>query len=420
MKSFSLGVLASLAAVAAPALRADLSLTDALTRASAQHPRLRAAEARAQAAGDLIEQAGYVPNPTLGVTFENFAGTGPNRGVDVLESTVELSQKLERGRKRASRTALATRDQAIVLEESAAIRATLLGVVAHDYVVTQGNAGRLALARDLATLAQQTLTDAEARQRAGDASATEPARARSAVAIAQAEVVRRETALAASRAVLAAHWGGSVTDVTLDASSLRLPEAAPASTLLLTRLEQHPRIRVEEARLAGRRAALELEQANAKPDLEVAGGIRYFRENSDAALVAGLSVPLPTRHRNQAAIRAARSTLAGAEFEVSATLRDLQLEFSAAWQELAASHSAAAQLRQHAMPASASSLELVRRAYAQGQASWFEVLEAERTHAALRRDLLDQEIAYALAVARVDALTDPSFTATRQLFAAAP
>ncbi len=413
MKNFlPLFLLSSALAAASP-----LTLDEALARAATRHPRLLAQDARTAASAALVEQAGYRPNPTLGVTLENFAGTGTARGIDALEGTLELSQALERGGKRAKRTAAATQDQAIAEAEAAVMRANILGATARAYVAAVAAARQAALAEEFVALARSMLADAEARRAAGDASAVEPARARAALAAAQADATRQAAALRTARTALAAQWAGEMADAAPGDGSFLLPAASPAPAAWLARLETHPRFLLEQARVAGRRAALDLEQANASQDISVAAGLRYFREGSDAALVAGLSLPLPVRHRNQASIRAARQTLAGAEFEAAALTRELQAELTTLAQEIAAAHDAALRLRRDALPAADEAAALLQRAYAAGQASQFEVLEAEGARHALRRELLAQEAAYAAALAHAEALADPAFTLTRQLLA---
>src|SRR5690606_38361874 len=107
---------------------------------------------------------------------------------------------------------------------------------------------------------------------------------------------------------------GDPADVPADiAGTLRLPAEPPAQAELLARLATHPRLDLQHALITTRRAALQLERAQAVPDVTVAGGVRFFRDNSDAALVAGISIPLAFRNQNQGNIRAARENLAGVE-----------------------------------------------------------------------------------------------------------
>lgn len=152
-----------------------------------------------------------------------------------------------------------------------------------------------------------------------------------------------------------------------------------------------------------------------KGDVTVGGGVRFLREGSDAALVAGVSVPLPVRQFNQGAIRAARERLAGAEQGRRAVAAGLRARFDAAWRECASAHATAATLRREVLPATAEAHAIVRQAYEAGQLPLLDVLEAQRALAAVRRELLEAEAAGLAALARAESLTDLTFPLTTAL-----
>lgn len=411
--------LAFAAACALPAQETPaqvLSLRDALARVEQRNPSLAAYAYHERAAEGLIEQAGQRPNPTLDFAAENFAGTGARQGVRQLEATAQASQSIERGGKREKRMALATRERAVAASDYAVKRAEVLGLAAVAFVEAIAAQQRVTLAEEPVTLAREVLAAAEGRARAGVASAAEPARARTALATAQGDAARATAALAAARAKLAASWGGSATDAPLPGGVLRVPEAMTAEATLLEKLPAHPQLARQQALIAARRADLDLERAQATQDLTVSGGVRFLREGSDAALVAGVSVPLPMRHRNQGAIRAARENLAGAEQTVRALELGLRAEFLAAWQEAEAARAAARNLRSEALPAAQEAHGIVRRAYEQGQLPLIDVLDAQRELTALRRDLVELEARFAIAHARAEALVDPTLPLTSKLF----
>jgi len=392
-----------------------LTLDEALARAAAGHPRLLAQDARQEAAAALAEQAALRPNPELAVTFENFAGTGRARDLASVEGTLEVSQALERGGKRTRRAAAAGQDRAVAVAEAGVLRAGILAATAESYLAAVIAARQADLAGDFVALARTALADAEKRRAAGEASAAEPARARAALAAAEAEAARQTAARQTARAALAATWDGDADDATPAATAFNLPAAAPDITEWLAKLGTHPQLQLVEARAKAAQARASLEEANAVQDIRVGGGVRYLRENSDAALVAGVSVPLPVRHRNQGAIRAARQEATAAGHEIAAATRELRTGIAAAARELAAAHAAALRLRREVLPAAEEAAALLHRAYAVGQATQLEVLEAERAHREVHRETLAQEAAYALALVRAEALLDPALPLTRQL-----
>lgn len=410
-------LLTAVGAYAQEAAPPALTLREALRRAADRNPSLMAEGYRERAAEALIEQAGLRPNPTLDVGLENFAGTGRVQGVRSLETTVQASQTFERGGKREKRVTLAGRERETAGKEFAVRRTEVLSASALAYLETLAAQQRLALAAEPLKLARETIAAVDLRVKAGAASPAESARARAALAASQADFARAEASLAAARAALAATWGGNATEVQSVTGTLQVPAELPAEAPFLAKLAVHPRLDLQQSVIAGRRAALELERSQATQDVSVSGGVRFLREGTDAAFVAGVSVPIPFRNKNQGNIRAARETLAGAEYGVRAVEVELRAEFTAAWQALTAAHAAAQGLRRDAMPATEEAYAAVRRAYEQGQLPLIDVLDAQRALVALRKDLLETEIAYAGALIRAEALTDANFATVSALIA---
>jgi len=415
---FRFGLITALGSVglAAPEEPARVrTLTEALQRAEDRNLGLAAQRSTERAAGALVEQAGLRPNPTLDVAVENVLGTGRVQGVRSLETTVQASQLLERGGKREKRVVLAGRERDHAAAEWDVRRAelrTTTAVACAGVLVAQQ---RLALSEEPLRLARETLAAVDLRVRGGEASPAEFARARAALAAAQADQARARAALSFAQVSLAATWGGKPAEVGTFNGSLVVPDALPVEEDVPLRISQHPRIAVQEANIASRRASLELAQAQAVQDVTVGSGVRFLREGSDAAFVAGVSVPLAFRNRNQGGIRAARELLAGAELEMRAVESELRAEFAAAWQDVLTAHSALQTLRREALSATEDAAVLVRRAYEEGHLPLIDVLDAQRALVALRREILDQTAAYTVALARIEGLTASTFPLSRSL-----
>lgn len=396
---------------------ARLTLAQSLALAADRSPALAAQAFQERAAAGIIEQAGLRPNPTLDVGLENVLGTGHVQGVRSLEATVQASQTFERGGKRDKRVALASRERETAGREFAVRRTEILAATASAYVAAVAAQQRLALAAEPLRLARETLAVIDSRMRAGAASQIESARARAALVSSEAEFARTEAAVISARAALAGTWGGNLSEITGTplAGAVRVPETLPAEAGFRTRLAAHPRLAVQTAVVASRRAALDLEQTQATQDVTASGGVRFLRNGTDAGFVAGVSVPIPYRNKNQGNIRAARETLAGAEHAVRAVESELRAAFSVAWQDLAAAHMVAQKLRRDALPATEEAYAAVRRAYEAGPIPLIDVLDAQRALSALRREILAAEADYAAALVRLEALTDASYPAVTAL-----
>ena len=104
------GLAASLlAGLGAPAAAAPAPPFDQLLRQSIGAPRLAEAVAQLRRAEGIALQARARPNPTIGVLTENAGGSSPYQRFDRAETTLQYSQPIELGGKRAAlRAALPT------------------------------------------------------------------------------------------------------------------------------------------------------------------------------------------------------------------------------------------------------------------------------------------------------------------------
>ncbi len=102
-------LLAGAAPLAGSVWAQPLTLDQAVERAIAASPELRAGEAGVDAARADQLQARVRPNPTVSVEMDNGVGTGSYGLFRQSELTVTYSKPLERGGKREARMALAER-----------------------------------------------------------------------------------------------------------------------------------------------------------------------------------------------------------------------------------------------------------------------------------------------------------------------
>ena len=398
----------------APRSPASLTLADVLARTAESNPELLALGFGRDAADGRVAQAGMGPNPTLSLSVENFGGTKLARGSDVMEVTVQASQLIERGDKAGRRVVFAERERDVTQASLALRRSDILAAFAKALAEST----RLAFAGEQLKLTQETFASASRRLQAATASPSEVARARAALASAQAEFARAKSASSLALASLAASWGGSASEIAEIKGALRLPATPPA----LARFEAaltvsgNPRLGVSSAVVAGQRAALELESARGVADITLGAGVRRLNEGPATAFIVGASIPLTFRDDNSGNIRAARAMVRAAEQSLRAAEVEQRAALVAAHAELSAAHAQATALRREALPAAEEACVSVQSAYDKGALAFIDVLDARRGLIALRRELLDAELAYALALVRAEALAATSFTETKALF----
>lgn len=394
-----------------------LSLEEVLAKVRAGNPALRAQATVAAASEGRVEQAAKRPNPTLSVSVEDFGGSGRARGGESMELTVQASQLIERGDKPARRVALAESERLVAAQELTLKQAETLALASAAFIRALSEQARRDWAADQLALAEATVSVAERRQAAAVASSAELARARAALAAARAEHARAMAACASAEAAAAALWGGERSEASRLRGSLRVPPTAPG----LSELEQalpvagSPRLALFAAELDARRAALALETSRGVGDFTLGGGVRRLYEGPDTAFLMGVSFPLRFRDDNSGGIREARTLAQAAEQSLRAAETELRAALVAAWGELVAAHAQADELRRRALPAAEEACVATASAHERGFAAFAEVADARRTQLAIRRDILEAESAYALALLKAEALSGDAFVRTREL-----
>lgn len=110
------------AGIALPSMAAEknaVTLDEAVERALAAAPALKARETRVEAADANLRQAEVLPNPTIDLELENAPGSGRFADFEQNELTLGLRQRVELGGKRTSRrkVAEAEREGAVLDQE---------------------------------------------------------------------------------------------------------------------------------------------------------------------------------------------------------------------------------------------------------------------------------------------------------------
>lgn len=351
-----------------------ITLDEAVSRAIEASPSLQARGELVAGADAQVRQSGVLPNPTVDAELENFAGSDRFSDLDESELTLSLTQRIERGGKRAGRVAVARADR-----ESAGLdrertrldvvfeaRKAFIEVVAAEAALDNADA-RLKAASEIEAMAAR-------RANAGRDPVTAKLRAEIQTADARSARERAERGLRSAKVRLALLWGEPGDDFKVDASSLKLPagdskKGVPSAS---------PDVAARE--IAARRAAakVELEEANARSDVSLGFGVRRFENGGDLAGVLTFSVPLAVFDDNEGAIERARAERRAAELDVTDAARRFQAALVVLEEEAVRSHAESEVLRKELLPRARSALAAARRGYAAGAFSYLEVAEAQR------------------------------------------
>lgn len=369
-----------------------LTLEQAIEEASMRSPAIISAQAEVDARRALVDQAGYRLNPELSVDVENFAGTGPYSGINGVETTVSVSQRLDLGGRRSSRVGAARAALGAQELRLRIARAELDQSVRLQFATAAATRDRLALAVSNKARAGELARVANELVAAGREPPLRAFRARANAAQAEAALRGAEAADIAARRSLASLFGLSeaVGEVTGPLEAVASNDVETLSTLDV-RLADAERIQAE--------AELRQQRAAGRLDPSVGVGVRRLEETNDTALVAGISLPLPIFDRNRGNVDAALAQIRAAEARRAAAFALADTRFTNARSNLEAARARVAALADVAVPQAAEAVRLTELSYRAGRSSLLELLDAQEAFAAAQNELIDARLALAEATA---------------------
>lgn len=345
-----------------------LTYDDALVRAAANAPSLKARAATTEGARSSAVAAGRLPDPTLDLGFQNFPVTGPNAGSftrdDFTTTTIGFSQLFPNLAKRHAQTARATADIGVAeageLAEARTVRLeTALAWI--DLYYGERRLRQLDLLIASLDDLQKTVAARLASGSARPSQALEPEQLRAAIADRRAEMI---AVIAQARARLARYTGDPDPEVSgeppvLDVDPVRLRAG----------IDSLPALRVQDARIAVADADVRLARADKRPDWKV--GVSYGRRDprfGDMASI-GVSVDLPlfAGRRQNPRIDASSSQARGARYDRDALRAELLASLESDLADHAMHHERLRNAREVLVPLAKRRAELDRDSYAAGK-----------------------------------------------------
>lgn len=358
-----------------------LTIDEALARAREQGADVVLARGRIEEARARQAQAGrrFQENPTVEVN-----GGYRRAEDDYLDFEAIASQDLYAGRQRAARLAAtqAGLDRAEAELEEA--RRLLLREVWTTFVRARAAQDRVDLLTRSRQAADALLAATERRYEAGEATALELNRARTAAASARAEQgaaqAEGSAAVAELKALLGLPAGEDV-----EVRGELAPRPPVELEALLANLPRRPDLKALAAELREAEAEVLVGQALARPGWGVRGGVA--REEGAEIVTAGFVVTLPVHNRGQ-------ETVAVGEARAAALRQALETARAAADAEVRGRHSALArrlaavrELESLALPALADNESLALKSFEAGEIDLGELL-------LIRREILETRLAH--------------------------
>jgi cobalt-zinc-cadmium efflux system outer membrane protein len=261
-----------------------------------------------------------------------------------------------------------------------------------------------ALAADNLTLAQEFLERARVRFDVGDVPRIEVLRAEIEVANAELDTLQAGKTLLLAEADLNllmardAHAPLSLTDELTFA-----PVEVDMGWLKALMMERHPEARALSYAVAGDRSAVRLSALNFLPDLELGVSRQRVRgEGSFWVAQIGFEMPLWFMFRQRGELQEAKANLAQAQAEQVSVRNRLVLQLENAYHQLHVAEKQVRMYQEQLLEEAAEVYRIASRSYEEGEASYLEVLEAQRTLRTTRTGYVQALFEYESALADLE------------------
>ncbi|MCW1431952.1 TolC family protein [Novosphingobium sp. JCM 18896] len=374
------------------ALAGPLRFEEALARAEAQAPSLRAKALEADARRSALPAAGQLPDPKLGLGIDNFPVSGPPAGSFVEDSMtmarVGVSQEVPNAAKRHARTSRAQTDlqaaEATLLSESRRVKvATALAWIDLAYAER-----RLAALDGILSRLAPLPSAAKSGVAAGTARPAQTLQVRQSLAVLEDRRSELAAAVGRQRAILSRWTGEPAPEAVGD-----IPTLTVDATALQSGIANHPYLGAAHARVAQAEADVAIARADKRPDwaFDVAYQRRADRYGDMVSAGVTISLPLFAKRRQDPMIAASAASAAAALAEQEDMRRSLLADLEAGLADHAMHHEQWMRARNTLLPLARNRAELETASYAAGRAGLLDVIEAQTLLADSELQLLDRE-----------------------------
>lgn len=394
------------------AIPETFTLDTAIQTALEKNPQLAAMRKNIEAAEGRIKQAQLRPNPRLQYNAEEVPAHGTN-GIDPGkgQNTLGIGQLFETGGKRGLRTEVARREKTVAELEYEALALDIMSQTKRAFYEVLAAKEGFKIAEETARIARNLEDAARKRFEAGDIPQIEVFKAEVETARSINDRTNAEVELLNAQKRLFTVMGepevqsrepvGALSKETpildLDKLQLYLSQNYP----LLEAGKQN----VERANTIVKQAKREV-----IPNLDVSAG--YGRDGGAEEDIARLAVevPFPIFNRNQGKIAESRALVGKAERDYKTLYNNLLLQLNQTFSTYGAQGKQVKAFIEEILPRAEQSLNLATEGYKEGEFSYLDVLDAQRTLAQARASYISTLKGLNVTIAELEKLTGKRIT----------
>jgi|SaaInlStandDraft_7_1057024.scaffolds.fasta_scaffold09005_2 outer membrane protein, heavy metal efflux system len=384
-----------------------ITLKSAVVLALLHNPHLKSFSFEKRAREARILQSGLFPNPKLSIYLEDGTGSGEFSGFSRFgqsQTTIQLSQLIELGGKRASRIQSSNLSKKLADWDYETKRMDVLTQVAKSYALLLKAQERLKLSENLVQLGKKFLNTVNERIKAGKVATLEKIKSELNLSSLKIELENAKHELKVARSNLSITWGTAQPQFESAIGNLNQISDVPTLENLKIRLSHNPDLARWTTELEQRQAILDSELSKSIPDVELQGGFRRFEPTDDNSLVFGISIPLQFFNRNQGAIEEARHKLGKAESEKRAKEAFTEKTLLEAYSAVVFYRKRVTTIKNQILPGAEKAFNGTQEGYRFGKFNLLDVLDSQKTFFQTKKFFLDSLAQYHSTLADLERL----------------
>lgn len=399
------GVIGLTAAQSSPS--AALTLAEAEKLLLAKNRDLASAQRAVEAVEANVVVAGAHPNPILSaqsvkISPQRGVGSGPIYDKPNVDTTVSISQLIERGDKVRWRTEIAKGQATGVRYDLADLHRQLRLTLDSAYYDLKLAEEKATLALETSGLYTQALAAADKRLAAGDIAPVERARlvVEALRTQSDAEAARAETLRAQETLALLIGQETQAQSLSAEDPWPNIFGIQPLSAEQFNALGRRPDVRAAQARVDAAQAARELATSLRTRDVTLGAQVERFRfEEPGVSYGLSVNIPLFVRYYYEGEIAKAEAEYSAALVARDKVLATAKSELAKIYASLRAAAERTTRMQEYILPAAKRAADGVEFAYAHGAATLTDVLDARRILRVTLLDAVNARADYAKALA---------------------
>ena len=363
-----------------PSAGKNITLEEALSIAMKNNLQLQSTRDQVDAAAGALRQSKLYPNPVLELLAEEVPTN--EIGLNQSQNLVGITQPIITAGKRKLGIKLSEQSKEKSEFERDSVTLQVITDAKKAFYKAVADQEGVTVARQIEAIAKGIYESEQMRFEAGEVALTnvlraevELSQARNAVSLAEGNL---QTSLAELQTVIGTPED-SITGVT--GKLLTTPPDVSFNDLKLTMQVNQPLIKASKKGVEMAESQLALEKRQAIPDINVSAGYkRLTQENADTVQM-GVEIPTPFFNRNQGNIEKGKALSRKAKNENQSVYNDLLLQLKRNVDSYHAEQKRVAEFRDNIIPKAENSLQLIETGYKEGELSYIDLLDAQRTWA---------------------------------------